>query len=157
MVKNRQTDLTDFPIELARVQIGLPILVGGAVAVLGYGWMMDHKISLAGPIIMLFILGYCLVAGFQVLNVLMLDIYPGQPATATAANNVFRCLLGAAASAAITPMSNAIGNGWAYTILAVLFALSLLGLLVSVRYGMQWRRAKKEKAERRKEAKMGRI
>ncbi|USW56623.1 Putative major facilitator superfamily, MFS transporter superfamily [Septoria linicola] len=155
VIKNRDMDLSNFPIELARVQIGLPILVGAALAVIGYGWMMDHKISLAGPIIMLFILGYCLIAGFQVLNVLMLDIYPGQPATATAANNVFRCLLGAAASAAITPMSNAIGNGWAYTILAILVLLSLLGLLASVRYGMGWRRAKKEKAERRKQAKDG--
>ena len=157
VVKNRQTDLTDFPIELARIQIGLPMLIGGALAVIGYGWMLNHKISLAGPIIMLFLLGYCLVAGFQVLNVLMLDIYPGQPAVATAANNVFRCLLGAAASAAITPMSNAIGNGWAYTILAALFLLSCLGPLASVRYGMKWRRAKKEKAERRQREKEDRT
>jgi hypothetical protein len=126
------------------------MLLGGAVSVIGYGWMLNHQhISLAGPIVMLFLLGYCLVAGFQVLNVLMLDIYPGQPAVATAANNVFRCLLGAAASAAITPMSNAIGNGGAYTILAAFFLLSCLGPLASVRYGVRWRRVKREKAERR--------
>ena len=109
--RNRQADLAEFPIELARMQIALPLLLTGAVAIIGYGWMLSHKISLAGPAIMLFILGYCLSAGFQVLNVLMVDIYPGKPATATAASNVTRCLLGAAASAAITPMSEAIGNG----------------------------------------------
>lgn len=42
----------------------------------------------------------------------MIDIYPGKPATVTAANNVVRCLLGAAATSAIIPMSEAMGNGW---------------------------------------------
>ena len=135
------------------MQIALPLLFLGAAAVVGYGWMMDHKVSLAGPIVILFILGYSLVAGFQVLNVLMVDIYPGQPVTATAANNVVRCLLGAAASAAIIPMSDAMGNGWAYTVLAALFALASAGPLASMKYGMQWRKAKKEKAERKRLAK----
>lgn len=109
--KNRQTDLSSFPIELARMQIAIPMWFLAAAGIIGYGWMMTHRISLAGPIIMLFLFGYCLIAGYQVLNVLMVDIYPGQPATATAANNVVRCLLGAAASAAIEPMSRAMGNG----------------------------------------------
>ncbi|EMC95662.1 hypothetical protein BAUCODRAFT_34431 [Baudoinia panamericana UAMH 10762] len=151
--KTRQTDLSDFPIEKARMEIALPMFAFGAAAIVGYGWMITHKISLAGPIIMLFLLGYCLTAGFQCLNVLMVDIYPGQPATATAANNVTRCLLGAAASAAIVPMSDAIGNGWAYTILALLFVVSGLGPLASMKYGIQWRKAKKDKAERRQREK----
>lgn len=151
--RNRQTDLSNFPIELARLQIGVPLLFIGATAVIGYGWMMDHHISLAGPVIILFILGYTLIAGFQCLNVLMVDIYPGQPATATAANNVVRCLLGAAASAAIGPMADAVGNGWAYTILAFFFYLASVGPLMSMKYGIQWRKAKKEKLERKRLAK----
>jgi hypothetical protein len=125
----------------------------GAAAVAGYGWMMNHHISIAGPVIMLFILGYCLIASSQVLNILMVDIYPGQPATATAANNVCRCLLGAAATAAITPLSNAIGNGWAYTFLALLFLASMVGPVSTMRYGMKWRRVKKEKDRRKARAK----
>ena len=82
----------------------------------------------------------------------MVDIYPGKPATATAANNVVRCLLGAGATAAIGPMTNAMGNGWAYTTLALLFVLSSAGPLAAMRYGVTWRQAKKEKAERKKEA-----
>lgn len=152
MHKNRQTDLSDFPIEKARMQVVLPLMLCGASAVVGYGWMLDHKVSLAGPIIMLFILGYCLIAGSQGLMALMIDIYPGRPATATAANNVVRCLLGAAATAAIGPMSNALGNGWAYTILASLFVLSTAGPILSMKHGIRWRREKKEKAERKRKA-----
>lgn len=153
VVKNRQTDLSDFPVELARLQIGLPLMLFGAVAIIGYGWMMNHKISLAGPIIMLFILGYCIIAGFQCLQVLMVDIYPGQPAVATAANNLFRCLLGAAGSAAIIPMADAMGYGWAYTILALLFFVTSTGSAASMVYGVKWRKQKKEKAERRQQRK----
>lgn len=111
VTKNRETDLMDFPIEKARLEVALPALLAGAAAVIGYGWLMQYPTSLAGPIIMLFLLGYCLISGFQCLNVLTVDIFPGRPAAATAANNVIRCLLGAAASAAISPMSQAMGYG----------------------------------------------
>ncbi|KAK3614690.1 hypothetical protein LTR56_022203 [Elasticomyces elasticus] len=153
MVKNRQTDLSDFPIELARIQIALPLFVLAAVSQIGYGWMMDHKISLAGPVIMLLLFGYCLIGAIQTLNILIIDIYPGQPATATAANNVTRCLIGAAATAAILPMSEALGNGLAYTILSLLFLVSCAGPIASMKYGIQWRRAKKAKAESKRKAK----
>lgn len=87
----------------------------------------------------------------------MVDIYPGKPATATAANNVVRCLLGAAATAAIGPMTDALGIGWAYTILALLFIISSAGPVATMKYGIEWRRAKKAKAERKKEAKAERA
>ena len=151
--KNRQVDLSDFPVELARMQICLPLLLTGSASIITYGWLMDHKVSLAGPIIVLFIMGYCLIAGFQALNVLMVDIYPGKAATVTAASNVTRCLLGAAASAAIVPMSDAMGNGWAYTLIALLFVLSSIGPAASTKYGIKWRKAKKEKAKRKKKTK----
>ena len=49
------------------------------------------------------------------------------------------------------------GNGWAYTVLALLFILSSLGPAASMKYGIKWRSAKKEKAERRQKAKEARM
>lgn len=132
------------------MELALPLLLGGSAATVGYGWLMSHKVSLAGPIIMLFILGYCLIAGTQPLNVLLVDIYPGKPAAATAANNVIRCLLGAAASAAILPMSDAMGYGGAYTVLGGIFFLASIGPVFTMKFGIQWRAAKKDKANRKK-------
>lgn len=145
--KNRQSDLIDFPIECARLEIALPMFWLGAAGVLGYGWIMDHHVTIAGPIVLLFIMGYGLSAAFTVLNILMVDIYPGRPATATAANNIVRCELGAAATAAIGPMTAAMGNGWAYSLLALLFAAWSLALIVTMRCGMKWRRAKRDKKD----------
>lgn len=148
--KNRNTDLSDFPIERARCEIALPCFALGVLTVIAYGWMMESRVSIAGPVVILFLMGYALIAGFQVLNVLMVDIYPTQATSATAASNVVRCLLGAAASAAIIPMSDAMGNGWAYTLLAMLFAISCLGLVVFMKSGVQWRRAREARLEARK-------
>ncbi|QIW95921.1 hypothetical protein AMS68_001439 [Peltaster fructicola] len=150
IVKNRATDLSNFPIERARLEVGLPMLLFTAAVIIGYGWMMIHKISLAGPVIMLFLSGFCLIAGSQTLMVLMVDIYPGRPAAATAANNVARCLLGAGATAAIQPMSTSLGYGWAYTILSVIFLLSTPSLIVVMKYGIEWRKRAKTSAERKK-------
>lgn len=144
-IKNRMVDLSDFPIERARGEIALPCLLLGVLTTIGYGFMLDYQISIAGPIVMLFLLGYALVAGFQVLNVLMVDLFPSKATSATAASNVVRCLLGAASTAAILPMTEALGNGWAYTILALIFAFSCLGLVVMMKFGVKWRKEKKAK------------
>lgn len=153
LVKNRAQDLTDFPIEKARLQIGLPMFYLGAAATVAYGWVLNYKVSLAGPVILLFVIGYSLISAFQALNILMVDIYPGEAATATAANNLVRCELGAAASAAIVPMTNALGRGWSYTLLALIYVGYSPMLLVIMKYGMQWRKEKKEKQLKKAEQK----
>lgn len=73
--RSRQTDLSNFPIEMARLQICIPVLLLGAASVIGYGWLMNYHVSLAGPIIMLFILGYCLIAGSQCVTVLLVSVF----------------------------------------------------------------------------------
>ena len=112
----------------------------GILAVIGYGWMLQAgKISLAGPILMLTLLGYCLIAAQQSLNVLMVDLWPGKAAASTAANNLVRCLLGAGASAAIEPMRKAMGYGWGYRVLGFLGLATAPSLLLMMMFGVKWR------------------
>ncbi|EXJ96110.1 hypothetical protein A1O1_01236 [Capronia coronata CBS 617.96] len=150
IVKGVRQDLTDFPIERARMEIALPLVVLCSAFVIGYGWTMDHKVSIAGPVILLFCIGYTATATYQTLNVLMTDIWPGNAAAATAANNFVRCELGAAASAAIDPMTKAMGRGWTYTTLALIYLAATPTLLILMRRGIQMRKAKTERQERRR-------
>lgn len=88
----------------------------------------------------------------------MVDIFPGHPAAATAANNLVRCDLGAAASTAISPMANSMGRGWAYTTLALIFLAGSPALWIVMRYGMKWRGERKveeDKSQEKKNAKEG--
>src|SRR5271156_5821916 len=91
IVANRQQDLTNFPIETARIQVILPILYLSVACMIGCAWVLDAQLNLAAPLILLFVVGYGFVATNQVLNTLMVDLYPGRTATAMAANNLVRC------------------------------------------------------------------
>lgn len=46
---------------------------------------------------------------------------------------------------------------WAYTVLGALFLIGSLGPIVSMRYGIAWRQAQKEKADCKKQEKQARM
>jgi hypothetical protein len=93
------------------------------------------------------------IVGFNnTTNSLLIDIHPGKPGTASAANNLTRCLVGAGASAAIIPMIDAMGIGWAFTLVGGLYVLGCPILIALMVWGVKWReelRVKRERKDRR--------
>ncbi|KAL9089240.1 MAG: hypothetical protein Q9165_005808 [Trypethelium subeluteriae] len=152
--KSKQHDMLLFPIEQARLEVVLPFLFLGAALTAAYGWCVQKKVNVAGPIVLLFFQGYTLVTGFQSLSVLIVDLNRTSAATATAANNLVRCLLGAGASAVVNPLTEAVGYGWTCTIAALLWLGFTPLLLLLMKYGQHWRR---KKAERTKAKNRGRM
>jgi MFS family permease len=148
--RNRQSDLSKFPIERARLEIALPVIFIGGAAILLYGWLIQANVHISGPCIILFLVGYSITAGFNCMNILLVDMYPGKPATATAANNLVRCWLGAGSSAASVPLINAVGIGWAATIAAAIWVGYTPVLFVIMKNGPRWRREAKEALERKR-------
>ncbi|KAJ5124363.1 uncharacterized protein N7515_008188 [Penicillium bovifimosum] len=147
IVKNVRPDIRNFNIERARLEVALPLYYISNVAMLAYGWVLGRKVSLAAPIILLFLIGWAITGTSQVLNALMVDIWPGKSASATAANNLFRCELGAAASAAISPMASAMGEGWAYTTLSLISVTVSPCLWIVAHYGIKWRQKRNQKED----------
>jgi MFS family permease len=145
VVRNRQDDLSNFPIERARLEVALPMLYLGAAGIIIYGWVLHFETNLAGPLTLLFLTGYAIISAFQVLQLLMVDIYPKKPATAAAANNLVRCLLGAGATAVVGPMLNKMGRGWTYTFAALIWAAYSPVLFALMKVGPRWRREMKVK------------
>jgi sugar phosphate permease len=84
---------------------------------------------------------------------LIVDINPGLAGTATAAFNLVRCLLGAGATALILPMTNAMGWGWAYTLIAFIYVIMSPLLWLVIRNGPGWRKARWEVDERKEKEK----
>jgi len=147
--KSRQQDLSNFPIEKARLQVAVPLLLSCSLFTIAYGWILHSRTNVAGPCIMLFFLGYTLIASTQSISILIVDINPGKAGTATAANNLIRCLLGAGATALISPMTNKMGLGWAYTFIGLVYVVLSPLLWVVIRWGPGWRRERMERDERR--------
>lgn len=147
LVKSKQTDLSEFPIEAARLEVAVPMLLVQAAVTVAYGWVTHYQTNLAGPLILLFIMTYSAAGAFTVMTVLVIDLYPESPGTASAANNLVRCWLGAGATAAIIPMINAMGRGWAATLVGFIYFGSAPILLAVMKWGPGWREVSRIKLQ----------
>lgn len=151
--RKKQRDMSDFPVERVRLSVSIPLLYLGAAAIVGFGWAVEKETSIAAPCVLLFVIGYAIIAGFQSMSVLMVDLYRHKAATASATNNLVRCLLGAGASAVVLPLVSAIGMGWTCTLAAGLWVMFTPLLSVMMKYGPAWRKKAKEKKEKEQEEK----
>ena len=152
--RKRGNHLKDFPIEKTRLQVAYPPLYTGIAALLCYGWVMQIETSLAAPLVLQFIMGLTLTGAYQCMNVLLVDLYPLSPSTATASNNLVRCLMGAAGTAVIIQMIDGMGRGWCFTFLAALIFVTSPMMWALTKWGPQWReerRIRTQEKEREKE------
>ncbi|KAK7420436.1 hypothetical protein QQZ08_010423 [Neonectria magnoliae] len=151
--RSRQQDLSEFPIERARLEIGFPLLGLTAASLIAWGWSVEAKAHPAVPGVLSAILGVGMIGFNNTTNALLVDIHPGKAGTATAANNLTRCLVGAGATAAIVPMMDAMGVGWAFTLIGCLLLVCAPALVALMVWGPRWRRELKVKVEKKNQAK----
>ncbi|KAI0178895.1 MFS general substrate transporter [Hypoxylon sp. FL1284] len=143
--RDRQMDLSAFPIERARVEVAVPPLVLSAVVITAWGWAIENRAPVAVVCVLVFLLGLGLVSTTSVFSALIADVRPGKTGAASAANNIIKFLLGAAMAAAIDPLLRAVGPGKAYSIIAVLYVAFSPCLYLVVRRGMAWRKELRDK------------
>ncbi|KAI1497890.1 chloramphenicol resistance protein [Biscogniauxia marginata] len=137
--RKRGNEMRNFPIEKCRIQLVAPLVIIGVAAYIGYGWSLQMETHVAVPLVLTFFIGMCITGPFQIINLLIVDLYPEGPATATAANNLCRCMAGAVSTAVIEDMIQAMGRGWAFTFIALLIAIFSPSLWVVSKYGPKWR------------------
>ncbi|CAO3692222.1 unnamed protein product [Umbelopsis ramanniana] len=149
VLKRGNIDL-DFPIYKARLRtIIFPHFVFDVTLIL-FGFMVSINAPLAVILVFQFILGYSATSVFTVFHTLLVDLYPNQAASIAASNNIVRCFLGAAVTAAIEPGITAIGVQYMFLIIGIVLMSSCLLLWVIQKYGPTWRRrrADLEKVQR---------
>ena len=100
---------------------------------------LTSSLKVAVPCVISAVFGMAMVGYNNTTNVLLIDMYPGQAGTATASNNLSRCLVGAGGTAAIVPMINAMGLGWAFTLIGGLYFLCIPVLVLLMLRGKKWR------------------
>lgn len=150
IIKRKQQDLGEFPIERVRLQVVVPGHFIGLLAIILFGWTIKLRTHLAGPEVALFLVGFGVSTSFNLTNTLLIDIHRDQPATATAAVNFVRCLMSAGGAAAIIPMCRAMNPGWAFTFIALIYVVWILVVFLIMKNGLRWRQeanAKKQTKE----------
>lgn len=140
--KGKAADLRDFPIERARLRYVRYSVVLSAVFVMGYGWLLQARVSMAAPLVLQFFIGLTIQMVFTALNTLLVDIHPECPATAQAACNLVRCELAAACLAALDAMLQRLGPGWSFMLFGIALLLEALMLILLQMKGMGWRQSR---------------
>ena len=151
--RKRGENMKDFPIEKARIQVIWPLLYTGIATILCYGWVLEKEAHLAAPLILQFIMGVCLTGAFNVMSTMLIDLYPLSPATATAANNLVRYLVGAAGTAVIIQMVNRMGRGWCFTFIATVVFFTSPLLWAELKWGRGWREERRVRIEKHRQEK----
>lgn len=140
-----------------------------------YGWTVDKAVHLSVPLICQFGVGFASMTQFTSISTLLVDLFPHKSASATASNNLSRCLLGAGATAVIDPIIGAMGNGassfrlldhhpprcaqltrwrarthagWAFTMLSLITLASAPLLVIEWRHGQAIRHKRAARLER---------
>ncbi|KAK1780653.1 major facilitator superfamily domain-containing protein [Copromyces sp. CBS 386.78] len=128
-VEINRKKLADFPISRARLRSSLYFVIPFIICVAGQTGL------------------------FNLNSTLMVDLYPGASASASAVNNLVRCLLGAVGVAVVQYIIDAIGAGLTFLIFAIVTAASIPLLWLEWRFGERWRRKRMERLERKKDEK----
>lgn len=145
MKKNYTGSEESFPLEHARLRT-IWLWAGlHCASVLIFGWTLDKKIHMSVPIVCTFVLGWASTSIISTTSTFMVDCFPKQGASATAAVNLVRCLLAAGGTAAILPIVNAIGVGWTFTLLVGIMLASLGLVWIQMRYGSKRRQRREER------------
>jgi hypothetical protein len=149
---NRKT-LADFPIEHARQRNVWWIVLIFIVATALYGFSLAFNIAF--PLILQFFIAYTATAVFSMNSALIIDLYPGASASATAVNNLMRCSVGAVGVATVQLMIDDITAKFTFLALAMLTAGFSPLLVVESKWGPGWRQVRnerlKQEANRKKE------
>ncbi|KAK0668211.1 major facilitator superfamily domain-containing protein [Cercophora samala] len=146
--------LSELPLSRARLRSSWYFVVLFVLAVAGYGFSLSTPLlastpGMALPLVLQFVIAFSATAIFTQNSALMVDLYPGASASATAVNNLVRCSLGAVGVAGVQFIIDRIGVKVTFLIFAVaIIALTPL-MWLQWKYGETWRAQRMARLARR--------
>ncbi|KUI59639.1 Quinidine resistance protein 2 [Cytospora mali] len=146
---SRQQGIETFPIERIRLEVCLPMVYISCGTVLAYAWTMETKSSLAGIEVVLFFMGLFFSGVQQGLNTLIVDTHADTPATAIAANNLFRCFLSAGGTAVAPLMIEKMGLGFMGVFISGVWLFFSPCLWLVMLRGKKWREDEKARQDKK--------
>lgn len=134
----------DFPFAHARLRSIWWLIALLLLSTALYGFSL--RLHTPFPALLLqFLISYAANSIFALNSTLMVDLFPGSSASATALNNLVRCLLGAGGVAGVQVVIDALGAGPTFALCAGVMAAA--GPLVALewRNGARWARERRER------------
>ena len=124
-------DESIIPLEKARLRTVWIWSICEFASVVVFGWTVQKSVHISVPIVSLFVLGWAAISLQSIVSTYLVDVHHERSASAMAALNLVRCLLGAGGTAVVGPLIDAIRAGWTFTLLAgVMLIIGALVLLL---------------------------
>lgn len=146
--ESEPVDMTGFDIFKARLStFPYPSALLLAATII-FGWTIEYHVHWSVPVVMMFFVSSAVIYFLNIAGCLLVDLYPRESSSATAALNLVRCVLAAAGIAAVDKMTTSLGPGGAFTLLSGINLASWALLFLVIRNGQKWdrkRRARQEK------------
>jgi MFS family permease len=133
----RKKDLVDFPFGRTRLRSIWWMLSAFVISTALYGFSLKLNI-IALPLILQFVVSYTANSIFALNSTLVVDLFPRASASATAVNNLVRCLVGAGGVAVVQVIIDAIGAGPTFAMWSGVTLLVTPLLLLQWRNGTRW-------------------
>lgn len=109
------------------------------LAIIMFGWTAEKRLGWYVPLIASFLYGLSSMIIFGTAMTYLVDALPGRGSSGVAVNNLARMVLAAVATFVASPLEDALGYGWMYTMWGII-GLSLVGLIVLIKVkGKEWR------------------
>ncbi|KAG1743214.1 vacuolar DHA amino acid exporter [Suillus paluster] len=107
-------------------------------AVLGYAWMCEKHVNIAGICVMLALIGFSSIWMYASTVAYLVDANPGRSGSAVAANSSFRGTLAFVSLVIAVPLQDSLGDGKLFTAWAGVLVVSELLILLVLHKGESW-------------------
>jgi MFS family permease len=146
--RKRGEELRAFPIERARLDLMWPWTILAVVTTAVWGWVVDSGVSLAAPLIILFLAGVGIAGPISILTTLLVDLYPMNAGRVSSSFNLTRAGISAVGTAVVQYIIDAWGYGFTYLFLALVVLAASPSIYIVRRWGPAWREARYQRFEK---------
>ncbi|MDI1485184.1 MAG: hypothetical protein OHK93_000319 [Ramalina farinacea] len=108
-------------------------------ALVWYGWTAEKGVFWLVPLIANFFFGVGSMLIFSMATTMLTEFMPKRASSGVAVNNLVRNIFSCVGSLVAQPLISAIGNGWLFTGVGVIAALSCIVIWAMRRFGPRWR------------------
>ncbi|MCJ1282460.1 hypothetical protein MMC26_001783 [Xylographa opegraphella] len=106
---------------------------------LWYGWSIDKGVFWVVPMLGLVAVGLSSGLLFSLVFTVLVELLPARSASLVALDGLGENAFAAIGSVIAQPILAAIGNGWVFTIVAIVTGANVLVILLMKKYGQRWR------------------
>ncbi|KAK0503697.1 MFS general substrate transporter [Armillaria luteobubalina] len=109
------------------------------MSAIGLAWVCQQHVHVAAICVMLFVSGFFAISTYASELAYIVDANVGRSSSAVALNSFFRGVAAFIGTEIAVPVQDKLGDGWMYTIFALILLLSGLLVLLVIKKGEEWR------------------